>query len=129
MEEMTSRCSLSFPFFPFMKASLLSSYFLCVDCWNKRHRSSKKEKKKRKKKSFGLSHKIHSFQIFWDSPSLVGKGFFSSVSACFNFAGLKFSMSEINSCFSFSCWITVQKNFLSLINYYFIFWYKYNFLM
>lgn len=44
-------------------------------------------------------------------PSLVGKGFFSRVFACFNFAGSKFSMPEISCCFPFSCWIAITTQY------------------
>lgn len=49
---------------------------------------------------------------FQCTPSLVGRGFFSSVSACFSLAGSKFSIPEMSCSFPFSCRITAEKKIL-----------------
>lgn len=44
----------------------------------------------------------------WSMTSLVGNGFFSHVSACFNECLLKCSIPLISSCWDFSCWIATK---------------------
>lgn len=47
----------------------------------------------------------------WSIVSLVGNGFFSTVSVCFNEWRLKPSIPSINSTCDFSCWIAVWERY------------------